>query len=116
MNYFECTPLINSLNTNLGSPIGQIINVAIYTGLTPCTIVNIQTSNIQCKIQQDSYHDIGFYIQSTGIKLTTYSQYSQALWQVQQKYFANDVTLRGCPSSQISIQIVNDINEELNQS
>ena len=105
---FRCTPFIVYLNTNIGSPIGQIIsiygfgwlptsNFAIYAGLTPCTIVSIQISSLQCKIQQDSYHDIGLYIQSTGIKLTTYSQYSQVLWQVQQEYFANDVTLGGCP-------------------
>jgi len=125
---FRCTPLITSLNTNVGSPQGQIItingygwlptttNVVIYAGLTPCTVVSIQLYTIQCKIPQNSYIDIGFYVQSTGIQLTLYSQNSQALWQMIEEYFANDMTLGGWPASQTTTQIVNDFNEEIYQS
>jgi len=125
---FRCTPLITSLNTNVGSPQGQIItiigygwlsttnNVVIYAGLTPCSVVSIQLYTIHCKIPQDSYIDIGFYVLSTGIQLTVYAQNTQALYQIQNEYFANDFTLGGVPASQISTQIINDLNEELYQS
>ena len=124
---FRCTPIISSLNTNVGSPQGQIItmngygwtptttNIVIFAGLTPCTVVSIQLNIIQCKILPDNYANIGFYVQSTGILLTVYATNSQALWQIHDEYFANDMTLGGWPASQITTQIVNDLNEELHQ-
>ena len=81
---FICFPIINYINTNVGSPRGQIINIngfgfsnttgniSIYAGLTPCYIINIKMFNIECEIKEDIYINQSFYIQGNGVIKTSY--------------------------------------------
>ena len=121
---FLCIPILGSVNTNWGSPNGQIItitglgfsnttnNITVYAGLTPCSIILLSSFEIICEIKEDYYIDNKFYFQSSGILKTSYSIYLSLISMISS--YLSGVPNFGNSSEIVSSFVVNEINEENN--
>ena len=127
---FECIPMIIYINTNWGSPRGQLIslygfgfssysNIYIYAGFTPCNIISIIAKNyIKCEINEDYFINQKINIAGSGILKKTYDHRDIALsldYLTMANLYLNDTLQMYFSPNQISETVVNEIKEEYNK-
>ena len=81
---FRCIPLITDVSNNIGSPLGQILNLTglgfssnissmqVIAGDYPCTVLSASNYNVVCKVGTAALNQ-SVYLQGSGIEKFLYS-------------------------------------------
>ena len=101
---FQCVPTISSLNSNIGSPLGQKINIygigfsslsSVSLANTPCEILAWNSSMINCLVPQLNISQLQMFIQGRGLQRSLYTNNNMALQKFEMAFWNNNLANEG---------------------